>query len=363
MPVGETEPISVVNAAYKPTRRQFLIEAGGGAAGLLILAGCGISLPHVAPTTRMGEDLSQEIKFFAAQRPTTYLQAIVAGEKGIFRNHGITVDRIIQTNPLQNMATDHMALRATVGVTGLIPYMHASTAGADLVWFGSEFNNAPFVFLTKLDPNPTTEKLKVGIQSTGHDTHLITEMILPLIGISRDRVIWEPGGTPQTRLEFLGDGRLDAAVSDTGSWRVFEPRLRPRGVKPVFDTYDPNNPFTKEARFPIALFASRAYLKDNSDKMRRLLIALGEAGDQIVKDPQGAADSLVKSGSLDPARAAIEIKLFSDGYSNPLQVAPSRQIVEAFLSVINANNKEEGREQLKLDIDRFVYTDIALKVK
>ncbi|MBI2021353.1 ABC transporter substrate-binding protein [Candidatus Daviesbacteria bacterium] len=357
--MAETEPVDKNN---RVSRRQFLITSAG-TVGLSLLTGCGIPLPTVAPATRMREDLSQEIKFFAAQRPTTYLQAIVAGEKGIFRDHGITVDRIIQTNPLQNMATDHMALRATVGVAGLIPYMHASAAGADLVWFGSEFNNAPFVFLTRLDPNQTTEKLKVGIQSTGHDTHLITEMILPLIGIPRDRVIWEPGGTPQTRLEFLGDGRLDAAVSDTGSWRVFEPRLRPRGVKPVFDTYDPNNPFTKQAHFPIALFASRAYLKDNSDKMRRLLIALGEAGDQIVKDPQGAADALVKSGSVNPARAAIEIKLFSDGYSNPLQVTPNRQIVEAFLSVINTNNEEEGNERLKLDIDHFVYADIASKVK
>jgi NitT/TauT family transport system substrate-binding protein len=245
------------------------MRALSAAAVLAVLASAAQAQQAAAPTkVRMAYD-----GYSMTSAPLNY-----AIQQGIFKRFGLDITpTFIEGGSMLTQAVVGGSL--DVAQNGYTPAIAAAVQGADVVIIGGIANTLPYQLIVKSGIE-NAEQLKgksVGISRYGSSTDAAADFALKHLGLTRKDVSVLQLGGASTRMAAIIAGRVDGTFEqhpDTAE-------LTRQGFRVLVDLNDvvrdyPNTSFV----------TSRAFLKSNRDTVKKFLMAMATAVQELKQNPE-----------------------------------------------------------------------------
>ena len=203
-----------------------------------------------------------------------------AMQQGIFKRFGLDITpTFIEGGSMLTQAVVGGSL--DVAQNGYTPAIAAAVQGADVVIIGGIANTLPYQLVVKSGIS-SAEQLKgksVGISRYGSSTDAAADFALKHLGLTRKDVSILQLGGAATRMAAIISGRVDGTFEqhpDTAE-------LTRQGFHVLVDLNDvvrdyPNTSFV----------TSRAFLKSNRDTVKKFLMAMATAVQELKQNPEVA---------------------------------------------------------------------------
>jgi NitT/TauT family transport system substrate-binding protein len=213
-------------------------------------------------------------------------------EKGYYAAEGIDLD--IQEGRGSGPTTQAVAAKtAAFGYVDLPTMMRVAVKGAPVIATGVLLQKSPMSVMGFEDKNirkPADIKGKIVAMTPGGSNEQIWPLFLKKAGLKEDD-FKTVSGDAQTKLNAVISGQADLVLGypmdqgmkilDATGKRVYAIKCADYGINLVSS----------------GIIAHKDMLKDNPDLVRRFMAASSKAVANAVKDPQGAADAMLKANS------------------------------------------------------------------
>jgi NitT/TauT family transport system substrate-binding protein len=264
----------------------------------LIVTACQLAQPPAAPTATAGR---QKLVVGYVALNATQLPSWVAKEEGIFDKNGLDVD--LQYLPTSTSPTAAI-LAGEINVAIIAEQaIQASLNGADLVYVAAPTSNVFFTLYARpeISDAASLKGRKVGITGAGAATETAAKMALRSLQLDPSADVTLTNlGTAQNILAALQAGAVDAGVLSAPT----NLQAKALGMRELVNVARLNDPF------PSAwAAASRKYIADHSDAMRRFVKSIVEAIAFEISNSEPTQQVLAKYVKIDDpaiARAAYE---------------------------------------------------------
>ena len=264
----------------------------------LLLTACQLAQPPAAPTSAAAR---QKLAVGYVALNATQLPSWVAQEEGIFDKNSLDVD--LHYLPTSTSPTAAI-LAGEIDVAIIAEQaIQASLNGADLVYVAAPTSNIFFSLYTRpeISDAASLKGKKVGITGPGAATETAAKLALRSLRLdpSTDVALTNLGSAANI-LAALQAGAVDAGVLSSPT----NLQAKALGMRELVNTARLNDPF------PSAwAAASKKYIADHTDAMRRFVKSMAEALAFEINHPEPTQQILAKYVKIDDpavARAAYE---------------------------------------------------------
>jgi ABC-type nitrate/sulfonate/bicarbonate transport system substrate-binding protein len=136
----------------------------------------------------------------------------VAGEKGYFKEYGLTVDQLYTRTVSGTQAVLSGDVQLIYGACAQV--MSARRAGADLVLIASTIHYNPYALVSHYSKNDSQQLLgkRIAVNQLQDAIHVSARVALQRVGVNPDAVIYVPIGSTPDRLVAAQTGVTEAAM-------------------------------------------------------------------------------------------------------------------------------------------------------
>ncbi|HWH77180.1 MAG TPA: ABC transporter substrate-binding protein [Candidatus Binatus sp.] len=270
----------------------------------------------------------------------------IAHDEGLFKKNGLDVELLhIPSSSLiiQTMLAGEIAISYVDGRNA----MQSNLTGSDVVLIAGTTNRFPFTFMARPEFKRVSELRgkRVGVTRVGSSTHTVTLYVLNQAGLKPGDYEIVPLGEVPNILVAMSAGRIDAGPLSSPTTI----RARKAGLVEL------TNPAKDGPEYvSIAVGATRAYIRANTEIVRRFMRAYAEAVQLFKTNKTIALKALQKYTRVKDQEILEETQ---NEYRNYIESIPyvSRKGVETILTELAANDPKARQAKPDDFVDmRFV---------
>jgi NitT/TauT family transport system substrate-binding protein len=286
------------------------------AAALVAVACAGCGDDGAGASAGAGPD---EVQITVSHYPSTLhsVPFMVGMEQGFFRDHDITIKRVIGGSGGGTTTRNVLAGRTEFGQVALPSALQAVGTGAPLVMVaGGSDNLDELHFVGRKDADISSAKDMIGktwgFTNPASVTDSASRLIFEKAGIDPKQVDFKAAGGIPEGLTLLKEGDLDAAALDDPNFSVQKDQW-----KDLFSVAD----YVKKIQQDVIVTSPQLAQRD-PDLVKRFLAALHESNEWLYAHPEEAAQIFARRAEIDEKASLAAVRTQVDSRRWNLALSP-----------------------------------------